>query len=249
MPRTARPKIRLYTDADLSPGGVISATEPQAHYLLHVMRMAGGGDVCLFNGRDGEWRASVTVPAKRRADFVVGARLRDQAVEPDVWLAFAPVKRLEYLAEKATELGAGALLPVLTRHTDVTRVNIERLRANAVEAAEQCERLSVPQVHPLQTFDAFVNTWPADRLLYVLDETGAGTAILEAMEQTQKPCGFLVGPEGGFAQSELDALKQLSSARNVSLGPRILRAETAALAALACWQALSGDWRASNREG
>lgn len=245
-----KPRVRLLVAAALAPGAVVEATEAQAHYLLNVMRLKASDEVELFNGRDGAWRTVIAVPAKRRVSFTVTDLLRPQRGEPDVWLAFAPVKRLEYIGEKATELGARALLPVMTRHTDVTRVNLERFRANVVEAAEQCGRLSVPEVHPVRSFDAFLAAWPADRPLYYLDETGAGGAIAAALAGSRDgPCGFLVGPEGGFAESELDALRHLPSARGVSLGSRILRAETAALAALACWQALSGDWRAGVEGG
>ncbi len=235
---------RLYTDTPLAPGAGVDATDEQAHYLLHVMRLTAGSQVLLFNGRDGEWRASVTIPAKRRVHFELAAQTRAQQAEPDLWLAFAPIKRVEVLAEKASELGVSALLPVFTRHTDVTRVNIARLNANAVEAAEQCERLTVPRVHDAVSFDAFLAAWPPSRILYVLDETGGGVPIAHALAACEPgaPCGLIAGPEGGFAQSELDALRQLPFARFVGLGPRILRAETAVLAAVACWQALVGDW-------
>ena len=235
--------VRLYVDAPLALGADVPASEAQAHYLLNVMRVTAGKTVALFNGRDGEWHANVAVPAKRRVNFTLQKQIRAQTPEPDLWLAFAPVKRLEFLAEKATELGVSALLPVFTRHTDVTRVNVDRLRANAVEAAEQCERQSVPTVHEPVSFDAFLAAWPVDRRLYFLDETGGGAPIAEVLRAaTPAPAGFLTGPEGGFAQSELDALRQLPFATAVGLGPRILRAETAALAAVTCWQALLGDW-------
>lgn len=234
---------RLYVDAPFTAGAVVPASEAQAHYLLNVMRVAAGRTVALFNGRDGEWHATVAVPAKRRVDFMLVQQTRVQTPAPDLWLAFAPVKRLEFLAEKASELGVAALLPVFTRHTDVTRVNVDRLRANAVEAAEQCERLTVPAVHEPVSFDAFLTAWPDTRRLYFLDETGGGAPIAEVLSKSSPaPAGFLTGPEGGFAQSELDALRQLPFATALDLGPRILRAETAALAAVTCWQALLGDW-------
>ena len=221
----------------------VTASEAQAHYLLHVMRSKLGQPVTLFNGRDGEWRASITLPKKRNVQFDVESRVRAQDRGPDVWLAFAPVKRADFLAEKASELGVAALLPVITDHTDVKRVNIARLQAHAVEAAEQCARLSVPPVHAPESFDQFIAGWPQERPLYFLDESGGGLPIAEVLMGTgPKPCGFLTGPEGGFAQSELDALRQLPFATSVGLGPRLLRAETAAIAALACWQALAGDW-------
>lgn len=237
--------IRLFVDASLAAGSSVAATEAQAHYLLHVMRRASSDPVALFNGRDGEWRAAVQMPSKRHVVFEVRDRLRVQDTTPDLWLAFAPVKRIDTIVEKATELGAAALLPVMTRHTDVSRINFDRMRAISIEAAEQCERLTVPVIQPAQDFAAFLAQWPAARRLLYLDETGAGAPITRVLEEeVTQSCAFLVGPEGGFAQSELDALAQLPSARGVSLGPRILRAETAALAALACWQSLRGDWSA-----
>lgn len=246
MSTAAAPKIRLFVDSSLAAGASVAATEAQAHYLLHVMRRAPSDPVALFNGRDGEWRAAVQMPSKRHVVFEVEAQLRPQASAPDLWLAFAPVKRIDTVVEKATELGVSALLPVMTRRTDVSRINFDRMRATAVEAAEQCERLTVPVIQPAQDFDTFLAQWPAARRLFYLDETGAGAPIARVLDaDVTESCAFLVGPEGGFTQSELDALAQLPSARGVSLGPRILRAETAALAALACWQALSGDWRGS----
>lgn len=236
--------LRLFVDGALTAGASVAATEAQAHYLLHVMRRAPSDPVALFNGRDGEWRASVQMPSKRHVVFEVQEQLRPQTSVPDLWLAFAPVKRIDVIVEKASELGVAALLPVMTRRTDVSRINFDRMRAISVEAAEQCERLSAPVIQPAQSFHAFLAQWPASRRLYYLDETGGGAPIAKALQdEGTVSCGFLVGPEGGFAQSELDALAQLPFARGISLGPRILRAETAALAALACWQALSGDWR------
>ncbi len=236
-------RIRLFVDEDLTEGALVTASEAQAHYLLHVMRCKTGQPVALFNGRDGEWWASLAIPTKRSVQFEVEMQSRKQDSAPDLWLAFAPVKRVDFIAEKASELGVAALLPVFTQRTDIKRIKIERLQAHALEAAEQCSRLSVPPVHPPRTFDQFVADWPEGRRLYFLDESGAGLPIAQALTSaTREPCGFLTGPEGGFAQSELDALRQLPFATAVGLGPRLLRAETAAIAALACWQALVGDW-------
>jgi 16S rRNA (uracil1498-N3)-methyltransferase len=245
---TYSPRTRLFVEAPLPPGAVIEAAEGQAHYLMHVMRAKAGEDVALFNGRDGEWGAKIAYPAKRKVHLEVGARLRAQYTEPDVWMVFAPVKRIEFLVEKATELGARALHPVFTRRTTIGRVNRARLLANAVEAAEQSDRLSVPEIpEASQLFDV-LGAWPKERTLYFLDETGGGAPIVEVFaaarsdRSVKKPLAFLTGPEGGFDQSELDALRGLPFAVPVRLGPRILRAETAALAALACWQAFCGDW-------
>lgn len=238
------PSIRLYVEAPLEPGAGVAASDAQAHYLLNVMRLGAGAAVLLFNGRDGEWQATVTVPAKRSVHFAVRGQSRAQSPAPDLWLAFAPVKRLDFLVEKASELGVAALQPVFTRHTAITRVNLDRLNANAREAAEQCERLTVPVIHEPVSLDAFMTAWPTGRRLYFLDETGGGAPIAAALSggSPATPAGFLTGPEGGFAQSELDALRHLPFATAVDLGPRVLRAETAALAAVACWQALLGDW-------
>ncbi len=240
---TFTPRTRLFIDDPLTAGAHVNASDSHAHYLLHVMRVKVGDQVCLFNGDDGEWQATISMPGKKRVDYTVEKLLRPQTPEPDVWMAFAPIKRIEFLGEKATELGASALQPVITRRTDIARVNTQRLLANAVQAAEQSDRLSVPTVHPAMSFDQLLNVWPATRRLFFLDETGGGVPAAQAFRDDKtKSVGFLTGPEGGFEQSELDALRQLPFATAVGLGPRVLRAETAALAALACWQAQSGDW-------
>lgn len=242
------PRTRLFIDAALAPGAVIEAAEGQAHYLMHVMRAKAGDAVALFNGRDGEWSAQVVYPAKRKVHLDVGQRVREQYAEPDVELVFAPVKRIEFLVEKATELGARSLRPVFTRRTTIGRVNRARLLANATEAAEQSDRLSVPEIAEAAPLLDVLGAWPQDRRLYFLDETGGGAPIAQVLSRARAdgnvkiPLAFLTGPEGGFDQSELDALRRLPFAVPVGLGPRILRAETAALAALACWQAFCGDW-------
>lgn len=240
---------RLFTEADLS-AGIVELSEPQAHYLRHVMRRADGAPLRLFNGRDGEWQATLSLRGKKGAAAELTAQTRPQAPEPDVWLCFAPIKRarIDYIAEKATELGVAVLQPVLTQHTAVERVNVERLRANAVEAAEQTERLSVPEVRPPVDLMRLLSEWPAERRLLICDETGGGPPIAEALSglgaaARAAPWGIVIGPEGGFAAAELTALRRMKDVTAVGLGPRILRADTAALAALACWQALVGDWR------
>jgi 16S rRNA (uracil1498-N3)-methyltransferase len=225
-------------------------SEAQAHYLRHVLRRGDGAPVLLFNGRDGEWRAVLELRGKKAAMAIVGELSRAQESEPDVWLCFAPIKRahIDFIAEKATELGVGCLQPVLTEHTAVERVNIERLRANAIEAAEQSERLSVPEVRAPIALRRLLADWPQGRRLLMCDETGGGpplAAALAALDDKARaaPWAIVVGPEGGFAAAELAALRRIKDVTSVGLGPRILRADTAALAALACWQALVGDWR------
>ncbi len=240
------PKLRLYVEAALAEGAAVALAADQTHYLLHVMRAPAGAAVALFNGRDGEWRGRLTEAGKRSAVLEVGQCLRPQTAEPDLWLLFAPVKRarIDFIAEKATELGVSALLPVFTRHTAMTRVNEQRLRAIATEAAEQSERLTVPEVRPSRPLDHVLAEWPAGRRLFLLDESGGGQPIAEVLaREAVGPAAVLVGPEGGFAKSELDAFHSLAFAKPVGLGPRILRADTAVISALACFQALCGDWR------
>jgi len=241
---------RLFVAADLAAGAEAPLSEAQAHYLRHVMRRDNGAPLLLFNGRDGEWRGTLALSGKKAASAAVGERARDQAAEPDLWLCFAPIKRarIDYVAEKATELGVAVLQPVLTQHTAVERVNVERLRANAIEAAEQTERLSVPEVREPVELMKLLADWPAERRLLMCDETGGGPPIADALgkldEAARKaPWAIVIGPEGGFSAGELAALRRMKDVTAVGLGPRILRADTAALAALACWQALVGDWR------
>jgi 16S rRNA (uracil1498-N3)-methyltransferase len=243
---------RLYVEQELSAGAEIALGRDRAHYLKNVLRAAPGDSVGLFNGRDGEWRAGISGFAKHGATLEAEAQTRPQVPEPDLWLVFAPVKRarIDFIAEKATELGASALLPVVTRRTVVSRVNTDRLRANAVEAAEQTERLSVPAVHEAVTLERLIADWPRERRLLVCAEAGEARPIAAALAtfangSQGQAAGWAVmtGPEGGFAPAELDALKNLAFVTAVGLGPRILRADTAALAALACFQAILGDGR------
>jgi 16S rRNA (uracil1498-N3)-methyltransferase len=210
--------------------------------------LGAGDEVLVFNGRDGEWRGRIEDLRKKGGALSLVERTRAQERSPDLWLAFAPAKRgtPELVARAATELGVSALQPVTTRRTVVGRVNTERLRANAVEAAEQCGRLTVPAVLKPIALDTLLADWPADRRLMLCDETGGGVPIAQALSAQDRaaPWAVLVGPEGGFDPSELDVLGKQPIVTSVGLGPRILRAETAAIAALACWQALVGDWRA-----
>lgn len=244
-----RPRIRLFVDAPLHAGAGVELPAPQVHYLNTVMRARPGESVALFNGRDGEWLADLLLITRKEAALRVGARRRPQGEEPDLWLLFAPLKKqtTDFVVEKATELGARVLWPVMTRHTNAARVNAERLTATAIEAAEQCERLTIPEVREAAaSLDAALAGWDPARRLYVMDETGGGEPIQRVLAAAPagQPAAILCGPEGGFAKSELDQLAQTTFVTAVGLGPRILRAETAALAALTCWQALCGDWTA-----
>jgi 16S rRNA (uracil1498-N3)-methyltransferase len=241
---------RLFVEGDLTAGVEASLGDAQVHYLRHVLRRADGAALRLFNGRDGEWAGAFQGHGKKSGVAVIGERVREQDREPDVWLCFAPVKkaRIDFIAEKATELGVALLQPVVTQHTIVERVNVERLRANALEAAEQSERLSVPPVREPVPLGRLLHDWPSQRRLLMCDESGHGEPIAKALaaldEGAKKaPWAILVGPEGGFDRSELDALRRMKDVTAVGLGPRILRADTAALSALACWQAQVGDWQ------
>jgi 16S rRNA (uracil1498-N3)-methyltransferase len=240
------PKVRLFVTADLAPGATVAPTAAQTRYLLDVMRLGAGDAVALFNGRDGEWRAAVTPAGRRRAALAVEALLRPQTEPPDVELLFAPLKkaRTDFLVEKATELGARRLRPVLTRRTGAERVNVERLAALAAEAAEQCGALAAPAVAAPERLDAALAGWEAGRRLMVADEARDAPPALTALRDAgHGPWAILVGPEGGFDPAERAALTAAPFVTRVSLGPRILRAETAAAVALALWQAALGDCR------
>lgn len=234
-------KTRLYVTADLGEGVAVTLDEGQSHYLLHVLRAKSGNLVSLFNGRDGEWLAEITT-GKRTVTATCLRRTRVQAGTPDLWLAFAPVKKTpaDYLVQKAAELGVAVLQPVYTRRTIVTRVNLERMAANAVEAAEQSERLTVPEVREPLDFDKLLAAWPSARRLYFCDEGGDARPL--AQVAAPGPAGILTGPEGGFDPAERERLRALPFVTPVTLGPRILRADTAALAALAIWQSVAGDF-------
>ncbi len=247
-------ETRLYVQAQLDEAGAVELDSGQAHYLRSVLRLGPGEAVALFNGRDGEWLARIEAIGKNRASLRIETRTREQRPEPDLWLAFAPIKRarIDFTAQKATELGVSLLWPVMTRRTMVDRVNTDRLTANAVEAAEQSERLTVPEVREPVALDRLIEAWPSDRPMVLCDESGAGggvSGIAEALAAAGPPvrerAGFVIGPEGGFAQEELDRLRSLPFVTAVGLGPRLLRADTAALAAIAVWQAVAGDWRTS----
>lgn len=252
------PKLRLFVAADLGDGLAVKLDREQTRYLANVMRAKAGDGVALFNGRDGEWSSEITSLGKCAVDLRVAARLRPQAPEPDLWLAFAPIKRgcIDFVAAKATELGVARLIPVMTARTQMTRVNTGRLRASAVEAAEQCERLTVPQVDEPASLAEMLANWPAERRLLVGDETGGGQPIAEAARDIKEadiaaganlPCAVLMGPEGGFTAAELDELDKLTFVTKIGLGPRVMRADTAAIAALSVIQAIAGDWR--DRQG
>jgi 16S rRNA (uracil1498-N3)-methyltransferase len=241
-----RPATRVYVTEPLAAGVTLELDAGQAHHLRTVLRLGPGAPLAAFNARDGEWLCRIGKVGRNRTSLIIERRLRGPEAESDLWLVFAPVKRarLDWLVEKATELGVSTLLPVWTRHTQSERLNLDRLRAHAVAAAEQSERLSVPELIPPQPLEAALGQWPAGRSLIVCDETGAGEPIgAVAARLGPGPAAILTGPEGGFPETELDYLGKLSFVSRAGLGPRVLRADTAALAALSAFQAIAGDWR------
>ena len=231
--------LRLFIDVPLAAGAVLEPSSAQCHYLLTVMRCQRGDEAALFNGRDGEWLAVIDAVERRRCRLVIREQLRPQTLEPGPALLFAPLKRIrqEFLVEKATELGVSRFAPVFTRRSVVDRVNRSRVLSIAIEAAEQSGRLTVPEFELPMSLDELVETWPDDRLLLFGDESGAGEPLLETL-RARGQGDLLIGPEGGFTEDELAGLHGLDMGVAISLGPRVLRAETAALAALACWQAV-----------
>ncbi len=240
------PAIRLYVQAPLSAGAVIATASGQAHYLCHVMRCKVGDEVALFNGRDGEWSARIERFSKKSTTLTAIIPTRTQEKATDLWLLFAPVKRarLDFIVEKATELGVSVLQPVFTRFTNAERVKELRMEAISVEAAEQCGRLTVPDVRAPEKLDAILDGWDPARVLIFCDEGGDAQPMADALGEIKgQPAAVLIGPEGGFHQGERRRLKASAFVSAVSLGPRILRADTAAVAALTLYQALGGDWR------
>lgn len=241
-----RARLRLFVTYDLEHGHAVPATPDQHTYLRKVMRRKDGDTVALFNGHHGEWNARISYETKSRCMLVVEQHTRKQRVPPDVWLLFAPVKAtpMNNIARMSTELGVARICPVLTEHTDVTRTNTARLRANAVEAAEQSTRLNVPIVDEPLALARLLRDWNPSRRIILCAETGRARPVPEAMAALKSGGAWavLTGPEGGFSQSELDGLVKLPFVTSVRLGPRILRADTAAAAVLACWQNYLGDW-------
>lgn len=233
---------RLFVRERLAENVAVELDARQANYLGNVLRLKEGAELLLFDGRSGEWLARIADAGKKRMALSVERRTREPETVPDAWLAFAPVKRAQtdWLVEKATELGAARLIPVMTRRTVAERVRLDRLEAIAIEAAEQCGRTLLPEIAEPVTLDRFLGDSEPDRALYFADE-GGGEPAVKAFKPG--PALILVGPEGGFAEDERATIRAAANAVPISLGPRILRAETAALAALAAYMAVAGDWR------
>jgi 16S rRNA (uracil1498-N3)-methyltransferase len=240
------PKIRLFVEAAIGPGAEVMLTSDQAHYLFNVMRSAHGDMVAVFNGRDGEWLASVIRTGRLGGSVTCRAPGRPQRRPPDLWLVFAPIKkaRTDFIVEKAAELGAARVLPVFTRHSNTGRIQPERLRAHAIEAAEQCGETYVLDIARPVRLDALLDAWdPARRLVFCDESRDSAPAAAALAGAVPGPWAILTGPEGGFAAEEMARLRALPFVLPVTLGPRVLRADTAAVAAITLWQATLGDWR------
>ena len=242
---------RLFAEAALAEGAVLTLAPNQTNYLVNVLRLKPGAGVLVFNGHDGEWRAQIGATRKKGAELTVIERVREQTAPADLHYLFSPLKhaRLDYMVQKAVEMGVSRLQPVIMRHTQTERVNLDRMRANAIEAAEQCGILTVPEIAGPVALDAFVQDWVPERLLVFCDEEADVEDPIAALRDARDPLAVaprrvtvLIGPEGGFAEDERAALLELGNVVRLALGPRILRADTAAVAALALVQAALGDW-------
>ncbi|MDO6962417.1 16S rRNA (uracil(1498)-N(3))-methyltransferase [Rhizobium alvei] len=236
---------RLFVDADLNLGRPIAADDDQHNYLRNVLRFEDGTDILVFNGRDGEWRATLSSPSRKKTELTPVELTRPQPAPSDLHYLFAPLKvgRMDYLVQKAVEMGAGVLQPVMTQHVQGKLGSIDRVKANAIEAAEQCGILAIPDVRELQKLANLLEDWPQDRRIIYCDEgeaTNNPVAALKSIEE--RKFALLVGPEGGFSESERLLLRSLPFVTPIPLGPRILRADTAAVAAFAVIQATIGDW-------
>lgn len=244
---SSRAKIRLFVEHPLGEKQTVALSREQAHYLFGVMRLAVGADVALFNGHDGEWTAQVVEAGKRGGLLACIVKAGPQRMPPDLWLLFAPIKkaRTDFIVEKAAELGAARICPVQTEFTNSERIRQDRLQAHAVEAAEQCGGTYVPPVDDLQKLDRVLADWPEDRRLIFCDETlsgGGASHPLELLAGGGEKAAILIGPEGGFSDAERARLRAMPQALSIPLGPRILRADTAVVAALTLFQATRGDW-------
>ncbi len=236
---------RLYIDVPLFEGAQIDLPKDQIHYLANVLRMKEGGSLRVFNGRDGEWRADISEITKRCAALIVSEQLRTPVPVPDVWLCFTPIRkhRNSFILEKATELGVARLQPVLTHRTQFGKINLGKMSAQIIEAAEQTERLCLPDLKDPMTLDQLLEGWDPARALIMADEGGDCPPALEVMQNMDGPAALMIGPEGGFSPQERERLRSHTFVHPVSLGPRILRADTAALSLLTLWQAAQGDWQ------
>lgn len=245
MPRTHKKLQRLYVPDALGPGASVSLEKGQVNYLANVLRRKPGDEVILFNGRHGAWLAGIVSLSRKSSSLECSEQIAPQPVPADLWYGFAPLKsaRLDYMVQKATEMGVSALQPVITRFTQGKKIKSGRLKANIVEAAQQCEVLAVPTLLPQTSLQTLLENWQPERALIFADEaTPAASPLDRVAPLADRPLGLLIGPEGGFSSEERDLLRAQNFVTPISLGPRILRADTAAVAALAVIQSKTGDW-------
>ncbi|MCP5382393.1 MAG: 16S rRNA (uracil(1498)-N(3))-methyltransferase [Kordiimonadaceae bacterium] len=238
-----KPKIRLYLDDQINSGTVFLIEGNQGHYLVNVMRVKLGDYVIIFNGFDGEWLAEITKVGKGKAKITLREKVSEQKSDPDLWYLFAPIKkaRIDYMVQKATEIGVSRIIPVLTERTNLDKIKFDKLLVNAIEAAEQSGRMTVPQIDDLLQLDKVLKDWPENRGLIFCDEAGDAIPMQEIKKSFDK-WAVLIGPEGGFSPQEREFIRAHQNTVAITLGPRILRADTAAVAALSLWQSFLGDW-------
>ncbi|MBR2033129.1 MAG: 16S rRNA (uracil(1498)-N(3))-methyltransferase [Alphaproteobacteria bacterium] len=243
-------KIRLFVDTNLQEDTKIELTTEQSHYLCNVMRLKDGDSISCFNGKNGEFLSQIIKIHKKQTQVNINKRIKAQKSSPDIWLLFAPLKKdcTDFLIQKSVELGVKGLLPIITENSITDKVRVDRLQAQIIEASEQCERLDIPQLFEPQNLNYVLKNWDNSRVLYLMDERRQGVCAAKAFgDHAKNPSAILIGPEGGFSDSEFKSLYKLPFVCGVSMGPRILRAETAAVAALSVWQAVAGDWKGENK--
>lgn len=238
-------RIRLFAETPLKIGEIYVANEDQTHYLKNVMRLSLGDEVFLFDGVNGEFETQIIEMSKKTLSLKINKKVFNFEKSPDVWLLFANLKKenTDIVVQKAVELGVSKILPVQTEYTFNAKLKPERVKAQVIEAAEQCRRQDIPNVESLQNLQQILSNWDKNRTLVYLDETGSGESFSKTFSKMKPPVAFLIGPEGGFSSKEFEMLKSLPYTLSVSLGKRILRAETACISALSCWQAMVGDWK------
>lgn len=238
-----KPRTRLYIDCEFKSGDIHLIDGNQGHYLVNVLRIQMGETIAVFNGCNGEWLAEIIKVGKGKAKITVCVQTAEQVSEPDIWYLYAPVKkaRVDYIIQKVTELGVSRIVPVVTKRTNLDRIKYDKLVANAIEAAEQSGRMTVPHIDEPVPLEEKIGNWPKDRTLIFCDESEGGSPIQNIISGNDK-WAIVVGPEGGFSPEEREMIKSLDNAHAVTLGPRILRADTAAVAVLSLWQSYFGDW-------
>lgn len=236
--------VRMHIPFLLSDDSKVSVNEKQSNYLINVLRMKKGDFLQIFDGKSGEYAAEIAEAEKKKCVLNVHKKVQNFQLSPDIWLLFAPLKKdcTDMIIQKATELGARKIMPIITRRTNSEKVRIERFTAQSIEAAEQCRRTDIPEICAPQKLEDVLQNWPDDRTLFFLNERGNGENILHKMQANPGKAAILIGPEGGFNEDEIKKVLENQKVCDIFLGKRILRAETAAIAALSCWQAVNGDW-------